>query len=130
RGRRVHAKCFLIVQQFEGYDGARELCRHRGGDLAMPADTAELAALRRYLHDAFQPHNWPAWVGIHDRRAEGLWLYENGQRVSFFDWYRDHLVSQPNGGARENCVSLSSDDGKWWDTDCARRMYYVCEYRL
>uniref|UniRef100_A0A8C3H5M4 C-type lectin domain containing 11A n=1 Tax=Chrysemys picta bellii TaxID=8478 RepID=A0A8C3H5M4_CHRPI len=130
RGRRFHAKCFLIVKQFEGYDGAQELCRLRGGNLAMPADTAELAALRRYLHEAFQPHNWPAWVGIHDRRAEGLWLYENGQRVSFFDWYQDHLVSQPNGGARENCVSLSSDDGKWWDNDCARRMYYVCEYRL
>uniref|UniRef100_A0A674JWR7 C-type lectin domain containing 11A n=1 Tax=Terrapene triunguis TaxID=2587831 RepID=A0A674JWR7_9SAUR len=130
RGRRIHAKCFLIVKQFEGYDGAQELCRLRGGNLAMPADAAELAALRRYLHEAFQPHNWPAWVGIHDRRAEGLWLYESGQRVSFFDWYQDHLVSQPNGGARENCVSLSSDDGKWWDNDCARRMYYVCEYRL
>ncbi|XP_039366665.1 C-type lectin domain family 11 member A [Mauremys reevesii] len=130
RGRRLHAKCFLIVKQFEGYDGAQELCRLRGGNLAMPADAAELATLRRYLHEAFQPFNWPAWVGIHDRRAEGLWLYESGQRVSFFDWYQDHLVSQPNGGARENCVSLSSDDGKWWDNDCARRMYYVCEYRL
>uniref|UniRef100_A0A8C0QP98 C-type lectin domain containing 11A n=1 Tax=Chelonoidis abingdonii TaxID=106734 RepID=A0A8C0QP98_CHEAB len=130
RGRRLHAKCFLIVKQFEGYDGAQELCRLRGGNLAMPADAAELATLRRYLHEAFQPFNWPAWVGIHDRRAEGLWLYESGQRVSFFDWYQDHLVSQPNGGARENCVSLSSDDGKWWDNDCTRRMYYICEYRL
>ncbi|XP_067408440.1 C-type lectin domain family 11 member A [Emydura macquarii macquarii] len=130
RGRRVHGKCFLLFKNFEGYDGARGLCRLRGGDLAMPADDAELAALRRYLHEACQPFNWPAWVGIHDRRAEGLWLYENGQRVSFFDWYRDPLVSQPNGGTRENCVSLSSDDGKWWDNDCARRMYYICEYRL
>ncbi|XP_074872232.1 C-type lectin domain family 11 member A [Carettochelys insculpta] len=130
RGRRVHAKCFLIFREFEGYEGAQELCQRRGGNLAMPADTTELATLRRYLHEAFQPFNWPAWVGIHDRRAEGLWLYESGQRVSFFDWYRDPLVSQPNGGPRENCVSLSSDDGKWWDNDCARRMYYICEYRL
>ncbi|XP_075771029.1 C-type lectin domain family 11 member A [Pelodiscus sinensis] len=130
RGRRIHAKCFLIFREFEGYEAAQGLCQHRGGSLAMPADEAELAALRRYLHQAFQPFNWPAWVGIHDRRAEGLWLYENGQRVSFFDWYRDPLVSQPNGGALENCVSLSSDDGKWWDNACSRRMYYVCEFRL
>ncbi|XP_066485381.1 C-type lectin domain family 11 member A [Tiliqua scincoides] len=130
RGRRTQSKCFLIFKDFEVYDGAQKLCAFRGGNLAMPADTTELAVLRRYLHDVFQPYNWPAWVGINDRRAEGLWLFESGQRVSVFDWYRDHLVTQPNGGARENCVSLSSDDGKWWDNDCERRMYYICEYRL
>ncbi|KAH0626675.1 hypothetical protein JD844_001773 [Phrynosoma platyrhinos] len=130
RGRRTQAKCFLIFKHFEVYDAAQKLCEARGGHLAMPADATELAVLRRYLHDAFQPYNWPAWVGIHDRRSEGLWLFENGQRVSVFDWYRDHLVTQPNGGTRENCVSLSSDDGKWWDNDCERRMYYICEYRL
>ncbi|XP_060636689.2 C-type lectin domain family 11 member A [Anolis sagrei] len=130
RGRRTQTKCFLIFKNFEVYDAAQKLCEVRGGHLAMPADATELAVLRRYLHDAFQPYNWPAWVGIHDRRSEGLWLFENGHRVSVFDWYRDHLVTQPNGGARENCVSLSSDDGKWWDNDCERRMYYICEYRL
>ncbi|XP_054848256.1 C-type lectin domain family 11 member A [Eublepharis macularius] len=130
RGRRTYSKCFLIFKHFEAYDGAQKLCVARGGNLAMPADATELAILRQYLHDAFQPYNWPAWVGIHDRRSEGLWLFENGQRVSVFDWYRDHLVTQPNGGTRENCVTLSSDDGKWWDNDCERRMYYICEYRL
>ncbi|XP_006014948.1 C-type lectin domain family 11 member A [Alligator sinensis] len=130
RGRRTQTKCFLIFKEFEGYDQAHTRCQTRGGNLAMPADATELGVLRRYLYDAFQPSNWPCWVGIHDRRAEGLWLFENGQRVSVFDWYKDHLVSQPNGGMRENCISLSSDDGKWWDSDCAQRMYYVCEYRL
>ncbi|XP_062993744.1 C-type lectin domain family 11 member A [Elgaria multicarinata webbii] len=130
RGRRTHTKCFLIFKDFEVYDTAQKLCEARGGQLAMPADATELGVLRRYLHAAFQPHNWPAWVGINDRRSDGLWLFENGHRVSVFDWYRDHLVTQPNGGARENCVSLSSDDGKWWDNDCERRMYYICEYRL
>lgn len=96
----------------------------------MPADATEVATLSRYLHDVFQPYNWPAWVGIHDRRSEGLWLFESGQRVSVFNWYRDHLVTEPSGGTAENCVSFSSDDGKWWDNDCERRMYYVCEYRL
>uniref|UniRef100_A0A8C5SKP2 C-type lectin domain containing 11A n=1 Tax=Laticauda laticaudata TaxID=8630 RepID=A0A8C5SKP2_LATLA len=129
-GRRTQTKCFLIFKHFETYNVAQKLCEARGGHLAMPADDTELTVLRRYLYDAFQPYNWPSWVGIHDRRSEGLWLFENGQRVSIFDWYQDHLVTQPNGGTRENCVSLSSDDGKWWDNDCERRMYYICEYRL
>uniref|UniRef100_A0A9J7WUS2 C-type lectin domain containing 11A n=1 Tax=Cyprinus carpio carpio TaxID=630221 RepID=A0A9J7WUS2_CYPCA len=38
------------------------------------------------------------------------------------------LSSQPDGGKRENCVAMSSDDGDWWDTYCERRMYYLCEF--
>lgn len=94
----------------------------------MPIDQNEYAALAQYAHDAFFPFNWPIWIGIHDRRSEGMYLFENGHRVSFFNWYKDHLVTQPNGGILENCVSISSDDGKWWDNDCSRRMYYICEY--
>ncbi|EPY88815.1 hypothetical protein CB1_000153019 [Camelus ferus] len=36
--------------------------------------------------------------------------------------------NQPNGGALENCVAQASDDGSWWDHECERRLYYVCEY--
>uniref|UniRef100_A0A8C5Z088 C-type lectin domain containing 11A n=1 Tax=Marmota marmota marmota TaxID=9994 RepID=A0A8C5Z088_MARMA len=35
---------------------------------------------------------------------------------------------QPNGGALENCVAQASDDGSWWDHDCQRRLYFVCEF--
>ncbi|KAF6287784.1 C-type lectin domain containing 11A [Rhinolophus ferrumequinum] len=36
--------------------------------------------------------------------------------------------NQPNGGTLENCVAQASDDGSWWDHDCERRLYYVCEF--
>lgn len=128
KGKRYYRKCYLIFQHFENYATAQELCHSRGGNLAMPIDQNEFAALAQYAHDAFFPFNWPIWIGIHDRRSEGMYLFENGHRVSFFNWYKDHLVTQPNGGILENCVSISSDDGKWWDNDCSRRMYYICEY--
>nr|XP_033817174.1 C-type lectin domain family 11 member A isoform X2 [Geotrypetes seraphini] len=128
KGRRFSRKCYLLFLQFESYPTAQQLCQSRGGNLAMPTDQQEYAALAQYIHDALFPSNWPVWIGINDQRSEGMYLYENGHRVSFFNWYKDHLVSQPNGSARENCISVSSDDGKWWDNDCSRRMYYVCEY--
>ncbi|KAM8927077.1 C-type lectin domain family 11 member A [Pelodytes ibericus] len=128
KGKRLHRKCYLIFQHFETYATAQKLCHSRGGNLAMPIDQQDFAALTQYVHDAFFPFNWPIWIGINDLRSEGMYLYENGHRVSFYNWYKDHLVTQPNGGAVENCVSISSDDGKWWDNDCSRRMYYVCEY--
>nr|DBA16062.1 TPA: hypothetical protein GDO54_003496 [Pyxicephalus adspersus] len=128
KGKRYIRKCYLIFQHFEDYDTAQKLCYSRGGNLAMPIDQQEFAAVAQYVHDAFYPFNWPVWIGINDRRSDGLYLFENGHRVSYFNWYKDHLVTQPNGGVLENCVSISSDDGKWWDNDCSRRMYYVCEY--
>lgn len=115
----------------------------RGGSLAQPADRQQMEALTRYLRGALAPYNWPVWLGVHDRRAEGLYLFENGQRVTFFAWHRapgpepgsepsaaPHPLSpnQPNGGALENCVAQASDDGSWWDHDCERRLYYVCEF--
>ncbi|KAM3921091.1 C-type lectin domain family 11 member A [Leptodactylus fuscus] len=128
KGKRYYRKCYLIFQHFENYATAQQLCHSRGGNLAMPIDQNEFAAVAQYVHDAFFPFNWPVWIGINDLRSDGMYTFENGHRVSYFNWYKDHLVTQPNGGILENCVSISSDDGKWWDNDCSRRMYYICEY--
>ncbi|XP_075695091.1 C-type lectin domain family 11 member A [Rhinoderma darwinii] len=128
KGKRYFRKCYLIFQHFENYATAQQLCHSRGGNLAMPIDKNEFDAVAQYVHDAFFPFNWPVWIGINDLRSEGLYLFENGHRISYFNWYKDHLVTQPNGGILENCLSISSDDGKWWDNDCSRRMYYICEY--
>lgn len=135
KGRRVGHKCFLLSRDFEAQAAAQARCVARGGSLAQPADRQQMEALTGYLRAALAPYNWPVWLGVHDRRAEGLYLFENGQRVSFFAWHRapspsPHPLSpsQPNGGALENCVAQASDDGSWWDHDCERRLYFVCEF--
>ncbi|XP_026934948.1 C-type lectin domain family 11 member A [Sagmatias obliquidens] len=143
KGVRLGHKCFLLSRDFEAQAAAQARCVARGGSLAQPADRQQMEVLTRYLRTALAPYNWPVWLGVHDRRAEGLYLFENGQRVSFFAWHRSpspepgarpsatpHPLSpnQPNGGALENCVAQASDDGSWWDHDCERRLYYVCEF--
>ncbi|KAM4800726.1 C-type lectin domain family 11 member A [Urocitellus parryii] len=143
KGLRLGHKCFLLSRDFEVQAAAQARCVARGGSLAQPADRQQMEALTRYLRAALAPYNWPVWLGVHDRRAEGLYLFENGQRVSFFAWHRSpntepgaqpsaapHPLSpnQPNGGALENCVAQASDDGSWWDHDCQRRLYFVCEF--
>ncbi|XP_007531385.1 C-type lectin domain family 11 member A [Erinaceus europaeus] len=141
KGLRLGHKCFLLSRDFEAQAAAQARCVARGGSLAQPADRQQMEALGRYLRAALAPYNWPVWLGVHDRRAEGLYLFENGQRVSFFAWHRAPRPEprapapalspdQPNGGAQENCVAQASDDGSWWDHDCERRLYYVCEFPL
>uniref|UniRef100_A0ABK0LUC6 C-type lectin domain containing 11A n=1 Tax=Rattus norvegicus TaxID=10116 RepID=A0ABK0LUC6_RAT len=143
KGLRLGHKCFLLSRDFETQAAAQARCKARGGSLAQPADRQQMDALSRYLRAALAPYNWPVWLGVHDRRSEGLYLFENGQRVSFFAWHRalspesgaqpsaaSHPLSpdQPNGGILENCVAQASDDGSWWDHDCERRLYFVCEF--
>uniref|UniRef100_A0A3B4EH28 C-type lectin domain containing 11A n=1 Tax=Pygocentrus nattereri TaxID=42514 RepID=A0A3B4EH28_PYGNA len=128
KGQKVGHKCFLVYRTYETYMGASQKCQERGGRMAMPRDRREQEALADYVKSAFHPGNWPVWLGINDLRSEGLYLFEDTTRVTYFQWRKHFLSSQPDGGKRENCVAMSSDDGDWWDNYCDRRMYYLCEF--
>ncbi|KAL4649145.1 C-type lectin domain family 11 member A [Arapaima gigas] len=128
KGRRVGHKCFLVFRTYESYAGASQRCQERGGRMAMPRDRKEQEALADYARGFFHPGNWPIWLGINDLRSEGLYLFDDGSRVTYFQWRKHYLSSQPDGGKRENCVAISSDNGDWWDNYCDRRMFYLCEF--
>ncbi|XP_070843355.1 C-type lectin domain family 11 member A [Chaetodon trifascialis] len=128
KGRRVGYKCYLVYNSYEDYAGASRKCLERGGRMAMPRDRKEQEALADYVRSFFHPGNWPIWLGINDLRSEGMYLFDDGTRVSYFQWRKHFLSSQPDGGRRENCVAMSSDDGDWWDHYCDRTMNYLCEF--
>ncbi|KAJ8009058.1 hypothetical protein DPEC_G00084900 [Dallia pectoralis] len=128
KGRRVGYKCYLVYRAYETYAGAAQKCLQRGGRMAMPRDRKDQEALADYVKAFFQPGNWPVWLGINDLRSEGLYLFEDNTRVTYFQWRKHFLSSQPDGGKRENCVAMASDDGDWWDNYCDRSMYYLCEF--
>lgn len=128
KGRRVGHKCYLVYRSYENYSGANKKCQERGGRMGMPRDRKEQEALADYVKSFFHPGNWPVWLGINDLLSEGQYLFEDLTRVTYFQWRKHFLSSQPDGGKRENCVAMSSDDGDWWDHYCDRNMYYLCEF--
>uniref|UniRef100_A0A3B5MYN3 C-type lectin domain containing 11A n=1 Tax=Xiphophorus couchianus TaxID=32473 RepID=A0A3B5MYN3_9TELE len=128
KGQRLGYKCYLVYNNLADYAGASRKCLERGGRLAMPRDRKEQEALAAYIKGFFSPGNWPVWLGVNDLRSEGLYLFDDSTRVSYFQWRKHFLSSQPDGGKRENCVAMSSDDGDWWDHYCDRIMNYVCEF--
>uniref|UniRef100_A0A3Q4MK66 C-type lectin domain containing 11A n=1 Tax=Neolamprologus brichardi TaxID=32507 RepID=A0A3Q4MK66_NEOBR len=127
KGQRIGYKCYLVYNSLEDYAGASRKCIERGGRMAMPRDRKEQEALADYVKNFFHPGNWPVWLGVNDLRSEGLYLFDDGTRVTYFQWRKHFLSSQPDGGRRENCVAMSSDDGDWWDHYCDRTMNYMCE---
>lgn len=128
KGRRIGYKCYLVYNSYEDYAGASRKCLERGGRMAMPRDRKEQEALADYIRSFFHPGNWPVWLGINDLQTEGTYLYDDGTQVSYFQWRKHFLSSQPDGGRRENCVAMASDDGDWWDHYCDRAMNYLCEF--
>ncbi|MEQ2257696.1 hypothetical protein ILYODFUR_037412 [Ilyodon furcidens] len=128
KGHKMGYKCYLVYNSLADYAGASRKCLERGGRLAMPRDRKEQEALADYVKAFFSPGNWPVWLGINDLRSEGFYLFDDGTRVTYFQWRKHFLSSQPDGGKRENCVAMSSDDGDWWDHYCDRTMNYVCEF--
>ncbi|XP_061667746.1 C-type lectin domain family 11 member A-like [Syngnathoides biaculeatus] len=128
KGQRVGYKCYLVYNNQEDYAGASTKCLERGGRMAMPRDRREQEALADYVKSFFQPGNWPVWLGVNDLSTEGVYVFDDGTPVSYFQWRRHFLSGQPDGGKRENCVAMASDDGEWWDHYCDRAMNYVCEF--
>ncbi|XP_019745076.1 C-type lectin domain family 11 member A [Hippocampus comes] len=128
RGLRVGYKCYLVYHNYVDYAGASRKCLERGGRMAMPRDRREQEALADYVKSFYQPGNWPVWLGVNDLATEGVYMFDDGTPVSYFQWRRHFLSGQPDGGKRENCVAMASDDGDWWDHYCDRAMNYMCEF--
>uniref|UniRef100_A0A673CV42 C-type lectin domain containing 11A n=1 Tax=Sphaeramia orbicularis TaxID=375764 RepID=A0A673CV42_9TELE len=123
KGHRVGYKCCLVYNSYEDYARASRKCLERDGCMVMPREEQE--ALADYVKSFFRPGNW---LGISDLRSEGMYLFDDGTRVSYFQWRKHFLSSQPDSVRWENCVAMSSDDGDWWDHYCDQTMNYMCEF--
>ena len=67
------------------------------------------------------------WIGINDSNEEGKWVFDqSGEEVTYTNWYSD----QPNGGTSENCASVESFSGLWFDVSCNGEDNYICEIPL
>lgn len=51
-----------------------------------------------------------------------VWL-PTGEDLSYTNW----AAGQPDKFQKELCGVASSNDGKWFDTDCAGIRFFVCE---
>ncbi|XP_048371360.1 C-type lectin domain family 3 member A [Sphaerodactylus townsendi] len=126
RGTKVHKKCYLASDSAKHFHEANEDCIAKGGTLAIPRDGDETNALRDYGKKSL-PGVADFWLGVTDMVNEGKFVDVNGMVLAYFNWDR----SQPSGGKRKNCVSLSqSAQGKWADEVCRALKRYICEFLI
>jgi hypothetical protein len=116
-GTSLHnGSCYSFASSTAKYSTAQSSCQSLGTgfDLATVNDAAENTWLAAQLPG-------DAWVGYTDAAAEGTWAWASGTSA-YTNW-----ATEPNGGATENCASLSDSTGKWSDGACTTSQKAICE---
>jgi len=66
-----------------------------------------------------------AWIGLNDMRAEGQWVWDSGEPVTYVNW----AAGEPNDvRGNEDCVEVLATHRRGWnDNQCDQRFPGVCK---
>ena len=98
------------------WNNARTICLNNGGHLA----TIPNAEVNQLIFE--NAGNGRVYIGLNDIQTEGLFLWENGDRLSYTNW----ASGQPDNASNEDVVELRNDNGQWNDINgTAARQYFL-----
>ncbi|XP_078701665.1 uncharacterized protein LOC144927803 [Branchiostoma floridae x Branchiostoma belcheri] len=101
-------------------------CRTEGGTLAMPKDASTNNFLISLKHDV--DHRGPFWLGLVDRRVEGVWEWVDGTRLGNYSAW---LPGEPDNKNNEDCAHYCETKWtKWNDVKCDRsHIKFICQVK-
>ncbi|XP_070537637.1 lithostathine-like [Ptychodera flava] len=113
---------FYYKRRHYKWNEARQQCRHFHATLATIDDIHE----DKFLRDIIDREGGQVWIGLNDKRIEGIWEWDGGATSRYRNWDNN----EPNGGTKENCVEMRDHrDGKWNDESCEKDRGYICEQK-
>ena len=118
---------YEVVKSCVSWDTALDKAatyKHLGltGYLATVPSAAENAFIDSSIGNA------DVWLGGSDEKKEGTWKWmagpEQGQTFSYTNWTN----GKPNNYNNEDYLMMYASTGKWNDTSCSDKNYYVVEF--
>ena len=110
------------------WEDAMQMCRARGGYLAVINDSVENEVLYRYMTD--QDHE-QAFFGL--ICENGSWDYKEGDTSDFRDWgFNNRNEAQPNNAKDEyynTCLDIHMHNGHWSDSKLGEQTYTTDSHR-
>ncbi|XP_076116628.1 perlucin-like protein [Mytilus galloprovincialis] len=121
---KYNGHCYYFGEDILSWFNAQRKCQLIGGNLVKIDDSSENTWLKSKSNGA---GSGIYWIGLSDL-VEGEFRWTNDQEVVS---YKNFKSGQPNNsGAKEDCVSLYSSDGTWYDKPCTKTYKYICENDL
>ncbi|XP_053306615.1 pulmonary surfactant-associated protein D-like [Spea bombifrons] len=113
-------KVYVPIDLTADYSGAQAACEREGGTLPTPTNSAEDAV----IHEITKELNIFLFLGINDRKEEGVFMYLDGKKIHYSNW----RPNEPNGNTAENCAEIRPHTSGWNDRDCNAKHRVVCEF--
>ena len=117
------------LDSIDTWEAAKQYCEEQGGYLATITSAEENEFLYQYLRE-FSYES--AYFGLTDSKEEGVWIWDNGENVSYTNWHEDEPNSE-NPNEDYAMFYFKYQDGTWNDGDFGGQTVnsgrvFVCEW--
>uniref|UniRef100_A0A8C6WHR0 C-type lectin domain-containing protein n=1 Tax=Neogobius melanostomus TaxID=47308 RepID=A0A8C6WHR0_9GOBI len=115
-------RSFTFIQSAITWAQAQQLCVALGGNLATIHNQQE----EQFVKGVAEGRD--AWIGFSDAQEDGVWLWINGEPVTFTGW----CDGEPNNlHGPQQCAVINYSAKKCWDdAHCLIKRPFVCEKEL
>ncbi|KAF3698790.1 Macrophage mannose receptor 1 [Channa argus] len=112
--------CFHLQRIPKTWSDAQKACRTEHGDLVSIRNVEDQGFVVSQL--GYGPSD-ELWIGLNDRRTEGLFDWSDHSTVSFTSWeFGKPTVSTDT----EDCVLIRGENGNWADRSCDEKHGFIC----
>uniref|UniRef100_A0AAQ5XYV6 Mannose receptor, C type 1b n=1 Tax=Amphiprion ocellaris TaxID=80972 RepID=A0AAQ5XYV6_AMPOC len=112
--------CFRLDRTEKTWSDAQKQCRKEGGDLVSIRNVEDQSFVISQLGYASTDE---LWIGLNDRKTEGLFDWSDHSTVSFTSWeYGKPAVATD----QRDCVLIRGESGNWADRACTEKHGFIC----
>uniref|UniRef100_A0A3B4UK92 Mannose receptor, C type 1b n=1 Tax=Seriola dumerili TaxID=41447 RepID=A0A3B4UK92_SERDU len=115
--------CFHLNRTQKTWSEAQTECVHEGGDLVSIRNVEEQSFVISQLGYASTDE---LWIGLNDRKTEGLFDWSDHSTVSFTSWEFGKVAVSTH---IKDCVLIRGEKGNWVDRVCDERHGFICMKR-
>ncbi|XP_042353414.1 macrophage mannose receptor 1-like [Plectropomus leopardus] len=112
--------CFHLNRTKTTWSDAQKACRKDGGDLVSIRNIEDQSFVISQLGYASTDE---LWIGLNDRKTEGLFDWSDHSTVSFTSW---EFGKPAVFTEKEDCVLIKGENGNWADRVCDEKHGFVC----
>ncbi|XP_073438361.1 macrophage mannose receptor 1-like [Dendrobates tinctorius] len=114
--------CYYLYSDAKIWKDAVSSCRKEESDLVSVHNIEEASAITSQFQFGNAEY---VWLGLNDLKTQLFFEWSDGSPVTFTTWQSgepSHLNDE-----KEDCVVLSTKDGKWADKVCDHKNPYICK---